>query len=419
MKDNSKPLTPKLRFPEFHSAPAWEATPLRTLATPVTEKVNDPEPCRVLTLSAERGIVLQSDYFVKRVAGHDSERYIKIARNDFVYNDRTTQQSVYGTIKRLLAYEDGMVSPIYKCFRFNAGEDPEFWEWYFESGAHDTALGGLINEGARAGRFNISPDRFLSSTAWRPSYSEQRKIAACLTSLDGGIAAEARKRQVLLDQKKGVMQLLFPREGESSPQLRFHEFYDGGEWSAAPLGKVVEIASGQVDPAEPPYCDLPHVGGDNIESQTGRLSGVKTARELGLISGKYHFNSIDVLYSKIRPALNKVAAPEFEGICSADIYPIRPSNHELRREYLVYLLQSEAFLAYAIKNSARGRIPKINRDALLSYEAKIPPKPEQQRIAACLSSLDDLIAAQSRRLEGLRAHKKGLMEQLFPSLEGL
>jgi type I restriction enzyme, S subunit len=117
-------------------------------------------------------------------------------------------------------------------------------------------------------------------------------------------------------------------------------------WQSFALEDVVAVASGQVDPTEPPYSDMPHVGGDNIESDTGRLVNVRTARELGLTSGKYLFDEMDVLYSKIRPALNKVVAPDFKGICSADIYPFRPLNGKLCREYLVYLLRSQDFLSY-------------------------------------------------------------------------
>jgi hypothetical protein len=145
---------------------------------------------------------------------------------------------------------------------------------------------------------------------------------------------------------------------------------------------------------------------------------LRTAREDGVISGKYPFDENDVLYSKIRPALNKVAAPDFRGVCSADIYPIRPSNGSLSRAYLVYLLRSESFVEYATKHSARGKIPKINRKALEAYAAVLPQPAEQQRIADCLGSLDARLAAEGGKLAALKVHKKGLMQQLFPSATG-
>ena len=248
-------------------------------------------------------------------------------------------------------------------------------------------------------------------------FEEQQKIADCLSSIDALIAAQADKIDTLKTYKKGLMQRLFPREGESVPRLRFPEFRDAGGWEEQILGELVEIASGQVDPTDPMYCDKPHVGGENIESHTGRLQGMRTAKELGLISGKYSFDGRDILYSKIRPALNKVATPDFEGICSADIYPIRPSSQQLCRQYLAYLLLSDGFLKYATKNSGRSKIPKVNRESLLAYVLVIPVREEQQCIADCLTSLDALIDAHTEKLGALNAHKKGLMQQLFPCLE--
>lgn len=156
------------------------------------------------------------------------------------------------------------------------------------------------------------------------------------------------------------------------------------------LGDVVDVASGQVDPREEPYCDLPHVGGDNIESGTGELSGLRTARELNLISGKYLFGPDDVLYSKIRPALNKVALPSFRGICSADMYPLRPRADRLERRFLAYLLRQQLFLSFAEKHSTRTNIPKLNRTALLSFEFPLPSLSEQRRIADILDKADGI-----------------------------
>lgn len=173
------------------------------------------------------------------------------------------------------------------------------------------------------------------------------------------------------------------------------------------LGDVMDIASGQVDPRVEPFCDQPHVGGDNIESGSGRLFGMKTARELNLISGKYEFGPGDVLYSKIRPALNKVALPDFNGICSADMYPLRPRRDRLDRRFLAYLLRHDDFLSFAEKHSSRTNIPKINREALVSYEFLLPRLPEQRRIAEILDNAD---AIRRKRKEAI-----ALTEELLRS----
>ena len=115
-------------------------------------------------------------------------------------------------------------------------------------------------------------------------------------------------------------------------------------WEITKLKDVLSIVSGQVDPKSEPYIDMPHVGGENMESNTNRLIKIQTPRELGLKSGKYLFRPDDVLYSKIRPYLNKVVIPHFEGICSADIYPLRVKENEIEQNFLAYLLRLQFFL---------------------------------------------------------------------------
>ena len=207
---------PPLRFPEFRDSPDWEGKELSSIADPVSERADSGQHQNILTLSGEDGLVLQSEYFGKQIAGNNAERYLRIRRDDFVYNDRTTKVSEYGTIKRLKRHPHGIVSPIYKCFRFKDGQLPSFWEWYFESGAHEPQLRGLANEGARAGRFNVSIDRFLSTVAFAPhsNSAEQSKIADCLSTLDELIGAESQKLDALKAHKKGLLQQLFPSLGE-------------------------------------------------------------------------------------------------------------------------------------------------------------------------------------------------------------
>ena len=153
------------------------------------------------------------------------------------------------------------------------------------------------------------------------------------------------------------------------------------------LKDIVKIQSGQVSPLEEPYSEMIHVGPANIESNTGRLLNLKTAKEENLISGKYLFNSSMVLYSKIRPNLNKVTIPSFEGICSADMYPIIPLEC-IDKNFLLFLLKQKEFLTYAISNSGRANIPKINREALLNYEAILPPLSLQRLFAQRIEQIE-------------------------------
>ena len=201
---------PNIRFPEFQNGAEWKRKQLRQVAQSITNKAPAKANDAVLTLSTEFGLVMQGEYFGKKIAGEDVSRYTKIVYNDFVYNDRATKLSAYGTIKKLTQHQSGVVSPIYKCFRFREEECPVFWEFYFESGAHDHELSKLANEGARGGRFNISIANFLSTYAMYPEIVEQQKIAGCLSFLDELISKQAKSVDGLKAHKNGLMQQLFP-----------------------------------------------------------------------------------------------------------------------------------------------------------------------------------------------------------------
>lgn len=151
-----------------------------------------------------------------------------------------------------------------------------------------------------------------------------------------------------------------------------------------PLGDVCSIESPQVNPTQPQFGSLPHVSGENIESTTGRLLDLRSAADDGMISGKYLFEPGDVLYSKLRPYLRKVALVDFRGICSADMYPLRADRTRLDSRYLKWLLLSSEFTTYADEESRRARMPKLNREQLFAFEAPMPDLPDQQRIAAAL-----------------------------------
>jgi Restriction endonuclease S subunits len=414
-KDSKPALTPKLRFPEFQHAPAWQEKSLGSLGkftrglTYSTDDVTTQGLPVLRSTNIQDGtLVLDRDLvFVSKTCPGS----LRLQKGDIVICMSNGSKALVGKSAEYFGDYPGDITVGAFCSFFR----PElpFSKIAFQTSDYARYVGVLIAGGNINNLNNSVLEEFRFPIP--PSSAEQQKIAECLSTLDELIGAESQKLDALKTHKKGLMQQLFPREGETRPRLRFPEFRDAPEWEQRRLGDLVEIATGQVDPKEPPYCDLPQIGSENIESNTGKIVNVKTAREKGVISGNYVFDKEDVLYSKIRPALNKVAAPSFKGVCSADIYPVRPNSGSLLRNYLVFLLLSEKFLGYAIRSSDRGKIPKINREALLSYEAHVPSVDEQRRIADCLSSLDDLIAAQSEKLESLRTHKRGLMQQLFPN----
>ena len=196
------------------------------------------------------------------------------------------------------------------------------------------------------------------------------------------IVSELDKINELIRLKKEQL-----KDFDNLAQSLFYEMFGEGKCLRKKLKDIVKIQSGQVSPLEEPYSEMIHVGPANIESNTGRLLNLKTAKEENLISGKYLFNSSMVLYSKIRPNLNKVTIPSFEGICSADMYPIIPLEC-IDKNFLLFLLKQKEFLTYAISNSGRANIPKINREALLNYEAILPPISLQRLFAQRIEQIE-------------------------------
>ena len=152
------------------------------------------------------------------------------------------------------------------------------------------------------------------------------------------------------------------------------------------LGDISWIDARIVDPTLPENRDLPHVSGENIASVTGELIDVKSAAEDGMTSGKYQFNSGDILYSKLRPYLQKVAIPDFDGLCSADVYPVRVDVSQIIPDYLRLLLVGKAFTDYAIEESARTRMPKLNREQLFGYRFILPNKEAQRSVVSAVKS---------------------------------
>ncbi len=394
--DNTAHNTPPLRFAEFTGE--WEERQLNKIAKPVIDRAKNTDGNMPLTLSAEHGIINQNDYFGKQIAGQNTDRYIKIILNDFVYNDRITKYSMYGTVKRLSKYQGGIVSPIYKCFRFDESENSIFWQCYFESDSHEEHIKPLTNEGARAGRYNISINKFLSIPVYRPTLPEQRKIADCLSSLDDVIDASETKLSLLQKHKKGMMQKLFPNndDGETTPTLRFPEFT--GEWQEKALEEVLDYQQPTnyiVNNTEyNDKYDIPVLtaGKTFILGYTNETNGI--------------FNQLPVIIFDDFTTANKFVNFPFK-VKSSAMKILTPKNNDVNLKCVYEIMQE---IDYTVGEHKRYWISEYQHIKIL-----LPTLPEQQKIADCLSSLDDLIDAQTHEIATLKAHKKGLMQQLFPT----
>ncbi|MFR6194081.1 MAG: restriction endonuclease subunit S [Bifidobacterium adolescentis] len=162
-----------------------------------------------------------------------------------------------------------------------------------------------------------------------------------------------------------------------------------------------------------PYLDMPHIGIDSIESGTGRLSGYRTVAEDGIISGKYPFTPEHLIYSKIRPSLNKVALPDFSGVCSSDAYPILPIAGECNRVYLAEVMRSAYFLEYILPLSGRAQMPKVNKKALSGFSMPLPPIELQQQFAAFVAQVDKSRFVAQQQIEKLQMLYDSLAQEYF------
>jgi type I restriction enzyme S subunit len=184
------------------------------------------------------------------------------------------------------------------------------------------------------------------------------------------------------------------------------------EWEEDYLVNRISFPQGQVDPRMRPYCNYILIAPDHIEQRTGRLIERSTASEQNAISGKYVFAVGDVVYSKIRPYLRKAVLVSEAGICSADMYPMRPKG-ELRSRYLLAIVLGEAFSQFAESVSERSGFPKINRSELSEYRVTFPSITEQDRICSILESFDQIIEDEENTLLKSQKLKTGLMQDLL------
>ena len=209
-----------------------------------------------------------------------------------------------------------------------------------------------------------------------PDLESQRKSAELLTS-----ANELKEAyEILLEQTDELVKSQFIE--------MFGDLNDNPKgWQLRKFSEVAKV-DGTMTKDYEAYANFPHIGIDSIEKNTGTLSGYRTVKEDNVISPKYYFCSKHILYSKIRPALNKVAIPDFEGLCSADCYPILTINGWCERKFLAHIMRTDFFLRYILSYSGRSQMPKVNRKQLEGFTFPCPPIELQKEFLKVIEQSD-------------------------------
>lgn len=202
-------LSGKKRFPEFEDEP-WQEVKLGNVFQRVTQKNENEEVTNVLTISAQDGLVSQTDYYDKSVASKDLSRYIVLQKGDFAYNKSYSDGYPLGAIKRLEEYESGVLSPLYICFRIDSHKlSSDFMTHFFENGGLDHEIYKIAREGARNhGLLNVSIKDFFRITFEIPQIEEQNKISEALNNAKKEIELLEQELEAVKKQKKGLMQQL-------------------------------------------------------------------------------------------------------------------------------------------------------------------------------------------------------------------
>jgi type I restriction enzyme S subunit len=410
-------LEPKLRFPEFLDEPGWVVDYGNKLFNQTNNRQATPG-LPILAITQEYGAIPRDaiNYHVF-VTDKSVENYKEVQPGDFIISLRSFQGGIE------FSEYHGVCSPAYVILRKRVELSEVFFKHLFKSHRFIQQLTKNL-EGLRDGKM-ISYRQFSELLLPNPIFNEQQKIADCLSSIDELVTLETQKLDTLKTHKKWLMQQLFPAEGETLPKLRFPNFRDAGGWGRAPFENLMKINSGKGFKAAEYSKDgirllqIENVGYGVVKwsENTVYLPQTYTLEHSELV-----LREGDIVLALNRPVTNNELKIARLKKCDepAMLYQ-RVGKLELLSESIIndfaFHICQFFIKDFVIKQSIGSDQPFISLRELYAKEITIPSPSEQQRIADCLSSIDELITAQTQKLDTLKTHKKGLMQRLFPALD--
>lgn len=313
-------------------------------AAGVPEKIASPETESFVTVKMHgEGAVLRNIGAGKTPAAFTGYR---VKEGQFIYSRIDARNGAFALIPKSL--DGAVVSKDFPIFEIDESRCMSKYLHYFATSGILAAKAKALSVGA-TNRQRVKEEAFLRFEIPLPPLDEQRRIAAILGEVEAAITAIKSQLSELSSIPFGM---------------------DDRKFELVALSELVDIRSSQVDPTSEPYLAMPHIAPNNLSSGSDDIVRVKSAAEDGVTSGKYAFKAGDILYSKIRPYLNKVSVAAYGGVCSADMYALVPRN-KVQTDWIVWQLRSSRFLAYAASSSGRASIPKINRKALGAFKVQL------------------------------------------------
>jgi type I restriction enzyme, S subunit len=393
-------LVPKLRFPEFKDAPEWDVQSLEEL-----EGAGQIELGRGKVISHEDMRTNPGMYPVYSSSVIDEG--LMGTYGEYLFDEELISWSVDGgghffyrpahrfsvtNVSGFMRVLRGDIVCRFLAYQLQRLHTSQIFD--YQQKAHPSVIRTLYRVGL-------------------PELNEQRRIAECLGSLDDMIALEGRKLEALRQHKQGLMQQLFPQPGETVPCLRFPEFRDKGEWEERKAGSLFVNRVSKGEDGLPIYSVTMHDGMVRRDSLDRNYNDIKEA------AGNKKACKNDIVYNMMRMWQGALGVAPADCLVSPAYIVLTPRKHVVSRffEYLFKLPASMLLLTSYSRGLTKDRL-RLYYDDFARIPLRCPIEPEQQRIADCLSSLDTHIAAQARRLDMLCLHKQGLLQQLFPSMEG-
>jgi len=390
MKDNIQQnrLVPELRFAEFQKLEGWEKKPFSKLF-----KIGSGRDYKHLDKGA--------------IPVYGTGGYM-LSVNDFLYDGKSACIGRKGTINKPM-FLSGKFWTVDTLFYTHSFEDcsPEFvyllfqninWLKYNEAGGVPSLSKNIINK----------------IEVYIPTPQEQQKIAATLSSLDDLLQAETERLALLKEHKKGLLQQLFPKQGEKVPQLRFEEFVGDGDWEEKMLGDIAKFYSGGTPTStNQDYYngDIPFIGSGDISKK----NVFKHLTQQALINSSAKLvRKGDILYALYGATSGEVAISKISGAINQAVLCIRTQENQFFLKEVLKYNKSNILSKYI-----QGGQGNLSADIIKKLIFKFPSIKEQQKIADTLTSVDKLIAAQAKKIAALKEHKKGLMQGMFPNTNTL